>query len=157
MRKIQASPYTEIGFAPPSFFEQLEDRLNLAVFDTNHELRLKRINGLKREMAFFQRLRQNDRGVDYVETPLPVVDLLQPKGNTMSVTGLEPGAIHAALEKAKQRLAAKVAGGVATIGAATTAGEAKIDGVVSNLAAKIEKEIEDQVAEFVAQTNGGPV
>ena len=75
----------------------------------------------------------------------------------MSVLGMPGGQIQAAIEKAKQRLVAKHAEGLAKIDGAALAAEAKIDGVTSNLAAKIEKEIEDQVSEFVTLTNGGPV
>lgn len=74
-----------------------------------------------------------------------------------SVTGLGGGIIEAAVAKAKERLVAKVNEGVAKVESATAAGESKIDGVTSNLAAKIEKEIEDQVGAFVTLTNGGPV
>jgi hypothetical protein len=73
-----------------------------------------------------------------------------------NITGLDGGILQAALEKAKQRLVAKVTDGANRIAGAATAGEAKVEGVVSNLEVKIEKEIEDQVAPFVTMTNGGP-
>ena len=73
-----------------------------------------------------------------------------------SVLGLNGNLIESAIERAKQRLVAKTTEGVTRIETVTTAGEAKIDGVVTNLAVKIEKEIEDQVSQFVGITNGGP-
>jgi hypothetical protein len=92
-------------------------------------------------------------------TPLPAVSFIdKPKEKLKmgSVLGLNGNLIESAIERAKQRLVAKTTEGVTRIETVTTAGEAKIDGVVTNLAVKIEKEIEDQVSQFVGITNGGP-
>lgn len=90
-------------------------------------------------------------------TPLPPLSF-EPKEKLKmsSVLGLNGNLIESAIARAKQRLVAKTTEGVNKIETVTTAGEAKIDGVVNNLAVKIEKEIEDQVSQFVTITNGGP-
>lgn len=92
-------------------------------------------------------------------TPVPAAEPIAPQliGKKMSVIGLQTNVIQAAIEKAKARLVAKTNEGVSKIDTVTAAGEAKIDGVTSNLAAQIDKEIEDQVSAFVTMTNGGPV
>lgn len=88
-------------------------------------------------------------------TPLPVAaPVVKPAA---SLTGLDNGLIGAAIERAKQRLVAKAHEGVAKIETAVATGEKKLDGVTSNLAAKVEKEIEDQVSAFRTMTNGAPV
>lgn len=47
---------------PPSFYDQLEDRLNLAVFDTNQDWR-------RKQMLFTKVPHKNDQGVDYIPVP----------------------------------------------------------------------------------------
>lgn len=93
------------------------------------------------------------------KTTIPPVEMIAApiERKSMSITGLDSGVISAAIEKAKQRLAGKIGDGLVKIEGATAAGESKIDGVTSNLAAKIEKEIEEHVSSFVTMTNGGPV
>lgn len=147
---------------PPSFFDHLSDRLQLAVYDTNQELRTRRLTGLLREAEMNIRLRDLMASREKHTTPLPLVEMNMPASpvterKPMSVLGMPGGQIEAAIEKAKQRLVAKHAEGLAKIEGATSSAEAKIEGVTANLAAKIEKEIEDQVSGFVTLTNGGPV
>jgi len=101
--------------------------------------------------------RESQKRVETNLDKIPLAEHHNERAVMSNVTGLDGGVLQAALEKAKQRLAAKVMEGATRIGNATSAGEAKVEGVVSNLEVKIEKEIEDQVAPFVTMTNGGPV
>lgn len=123
--------------------------VELTGFDPSMNLRLREL----------EEWRESQKRVETNLDKIPLAENhIEPKRVAMSnVTGLDGGILQAALEKAKQRLAAKVMDGANRIANATSAGEAKVEGVVANLEVKIEKEIEDQVAPFVTMTNGGPV
>lgn len=130
---------------PPSFFDHLEDRLNLAVYDTNEEYRMN--------------IRLRDLALSRLKTPLPERPALieQPKKieRTMSFTGFQPGAIRAALDAAKQKSQGKLNAAMAKLAEAQTKAEA-VPEAIHQVAAKMEKEADDALQELAQFTNGGP-
>jgi hypothetical protein len=161
---------------PRRFLDRYEDELGYIVLQTQREIDMpqwrrwplnsdpmlnKALETSKELNQHLSKSIQMLRAQEALEepTPLPAVSFIdKPKEKLKmgSVLGLNGNLIESAIERAKQRLVAKTTEGVTRIETVTTAGEAKIDGVVTNLAVKIEKEIEDQVSQFVGITNGGP-
>lgn len=169
---------------PPSFFEQLEDRLNLAVFDTNAEFRMqKSFDTLKISKDELQK--QIDAGdkeagttdkttrwegetliVDWPATPTTVTEIspsvaiktttTTTRQQSMSITGMQSGAFQAKLAEMKQKMIAAQNAGLAKIDAAQTAAAAKVDAAVTGVASKIDSEVSDALHEFAQFTNGAP-
>lgn len=131
---------------PPSFFEHLEDRLNLAVYDTNEEYRMN--------------IRLRDLALSRLKTPLPERPILAPLSSEkpkMSVTGLTSGAFQAKLAEMRQKIADRQAQALTKIDSAVASGGAKMDAAVDEVVAKADKEVDAALHEFATFTNGGPV
>lgn len=134
----------------PSFWDHLEDRLNLAVFDTNQEIR--QMNLRLRDLAL-----SREKHV----TPLPAAQpIVQPIQTTekpkMSVTGLQSGAFKAKLAEMKQKMLDAQNQGLAQVDAAQTEAKNEIDTAIAGVASKIKSEVADALQEFSEFTNGGP-
>lgn len=94
-------------------------------------------------------------------TPLPPAEPLAPQITQtetpkMSITGLQAGAFEAKLAQIKKTIADKQSQGLAKIDTTVAAEAAKLEAAVDGVTAKISKEVDDQLAEFAAYTNGGP-
>ncbi|MDB5607804.1 MAG: hypothetical protein JWP25_4704 [Bradyrhizobium sp.] len=154
---------------PPSFFEHLSDRLELAVYDTNEEIKMKLFD--TRRMSKQELTKALDDGdkeagtterqtswdgqilkVDWVPRE-PIAQETQP----MSITGLQSGAFQAKLAEMRQKMADSQNQALAKIDGAVTDGAAKVDAAVEGVKAKVNKEVEDALQEFATVTNGGPV
>ncbi len=141
---------------PPSFFEHLEDRLNLAVYDLNQELRGAEMNIRLREL-----LQSREKS-----TPLPPVSPVAPsvsgptlpavkiERKTMSVTGIQSGAFQAALAKMRQDIADRQTEALGKIATAVVSGAAKMNAAVDDVVAKADKEVDAALHEFAQFTNG---
>lgn len=82
----------------------------------------------------------------------------QPKTEqkSMSITGIEPGIFEAKMAQMKKKLTDRLNGGLAKIDTAAEAGAVKMEAAVDGVVAKVDKEIDDKLAEFAQFTNGGP-
>lgn len=75
----------------------------------------------------------------------------------MSLTGYQPGAIKAAIDRAKQDSQAKVAEAMAKLAAAHTKAAEEVPEAIKLFAAKIDKEASDALQELAQYDNGAPV
>lgn len=130
----------------PSFFYGFEDRLTLAVYDTNIELR----------RGYYMNWRLKDLAASREKTNLPPIELpgRPVERKAMSVTGIESGAFQTALAKMRQDIAAKQTEAVSKIGTAVAAGAAKMHAAVDDVIAKADKEVDAALHEFATFTNG---
>jgi hypothetical protein len=79
-----------------------------------------------------------------------------PETPSMSITGLQQGAIQAKLAEVRQKAQERLNQGLNKIGSAQEQGLAKVDQAVDGVVEKINKEVDDQLQEFAQYTNGGP-
>jgi ABC-type transporter Mla subunit MlaD len=140
---------------PPSFFDQLEDRLNLAVYDTNQDYRMDIPGVLSTSIGHTKRfLHLADRTV---EVPLTAtadeIRAALQDTTTMSITGAAnlAGTIKDRINAAKAK--------VAQVSANTDSALAKLNDAADTgdkIAKQIEAEAEDLLAQIGQFSNGGP-
>ena len=133
----------------PSFFDRLEERLELAVYDTNQEYRA--MEDIPHSIGHTSKfLHYPDRTV---EVPL---NQFETEKTEMSITGLKSGAFKAMLEDMKTEIGALQSQGVADVKAATVEASTEIKATVENVKAKLKAEVAEALQEFSEFTNGGP-
>jgi hypothetical protein len=157
--------------------DALEDSLSLALIDENWKLRVGRQAELRarfnapgltiRQMGHFQviNLDGHEITIGSMATDEQIAAEIErirgrQKPNEkpkMSITGIEPGIFEAKIAEMKKKLADRLNGGLAKIDSAAEAGAVKMEAAVDGVVAKVDKDIEDKLAEFAQFTNGGPV
>lgn len=169
---------------PPSFFEHLSDRLELAVYDINAEYRdmgatsdIHARLGIDNLRVRFGDNRQfvtltNPDGTETtVELDLSASDteiaralniqkinnITKPSETIMSnITGIQAGAFQSKLVEMRQKIADKQNEALTKIDGAVASGAAKMAAAVDDVVLKADKEVDAALHEFAEFTNGGP-
>lgn len=148
----------QLNFSPSRFSQYAKD-LSKAVYDLSDEMKYR----ITEPVFFLHRERKPGEIMEsqlgpyryhvdggYKRTP-------QFEEVSMTLTGYQPGAIKAAIEKAKQEAQSKVSEAMAKLAAAHIKATEEVPAAIKTYAAKIEKEASDAIQELAEFDNGGPV